>query len=251
MLVLPACANQAPAPVAAAPDLDAYAGVLRDYVLDNGTVRYSELRAGIAPLERFVAQIAQVSPDSHPALFPPAQARLAYWINAYNALVLWAFAKDYPRNKDRLTGAVSRGWFFYRTKFLVGGRRRTLADIEDNSIRKDFGEARIHFALVCASTSCPWLSRDAFTEANLEALLERETRRFLHQERNIRIDPDKREATLSKIFDWFRKDFGGRDHDLLEFVARYREGDREQLRQPGWKVRFFDYDWSLNDAAAT
>lgn len=230
------------------PDVSRYDSVLKKFVLDNGRVRYGELRGELGPLDTFVSQMALVSPRSHPDLFPSSDARLAYWINAYNALVLWAFASDYPEGKDRLGGLLGRGNFFYRRKFTLGGEKFTLARIENDVIRKGFPEPRIHFALVCASESCPWLARDAYTAANLDEILDRETRRFLNQERNVSMDAGKQILTLSKLFDWYGGDFGRTPEDILSFVARYRK-DADTLTTRRWAIRFFHYDWSLNDAA--
>lgn len=230
------------------PDVSLYDSVLKKFVLDNGRVRYGELRGELGPLDTFVSQMAVVSPRSHPDLFPSSEARLAYWINAYNALVLRAFAREYPEGRDRLGGLLGRGKFFYRRKFTLGGEKFTLARIENDVIRKGFPEPRIHFALVCASESCPWLARDAYTAANLNEILDRETRRFLNQERNVSLDAGKKILTLSKLFDWYGGDFGRTQEDILAFMARYRE-DGDALTTGRWTIRFFDYDWSLNDAA--
>ncbi len=235
------------ASAATAPDTKIYDGVLKRYVLENGNVRYAELRDGREDLDRFVDQIAIVSPRSNPELFATREARLAYWLNTYNALVLWAFSQDYPEKKDRLRGLIGRGLFFYQRKFTVGGERLSLATIENDIIRKQFHEPRIHFALVCASASCPDLTRDAYTGENLESLLEARTRRFLNRPENVTIDPVGRRITLSKIFDWYAEDFGADRAELLAFVARYRQ-DGAQLLEGKWKVDHFDYDWSPNDA---
>jgi len=230
------------------PDVTLYDTVLKQYVRGDGQVRYLQLHEDIAPLEAFVRGIGEVSPHSHPQLFPGREAQLAYWINAYNALVLWAFAQDYPAGKNRLGGLLGRGRFFYWKRFQVGGKKHSLSHIENKIIRGEFDESRIHFAIVCASSSCPWLSRDAYTAENLDEMLERETHRFLNQLRNIAIDPDRGTLTLSKLFDWFRKDFGDTREEILEFVARYRPSDADLLRREKWSLRYFDYDWSLNDA---
>lgn len=231
----------------AVPDVAIYEAVLQEYVLDNGGVRYGALRAGLEPLDRFVEQIARVSPESQPGLFPTSKGRLAYWINTYNALVLWAFARDYPEDKDRLGGLIGRGLFFYQRKFPVGGEKLSLATIENDMIRKQFHEPRIHFALVCASAGCPWLARRAYTAKNLDELLETRTRLFLNQDRNVKIDPRARTVTLSKLFDWYDDDFGATEARLLDFIARYRP-DGARLRRGEWKIRHFAYDWSLNEA---
>jgi hypothetical protein len=227
-----------------APEVAAFDRILKTYVLDNGTVQYAALKAGLDPLARFVQQIGAVSPDSHPSLFPSRAHKLAYWLNAYNALVLWAMAKEYPEKKDRLNGLIGRYQFFMRIKFKAGGRDLTLNEMETNAIRKQFHEPRIHFAIVCASRGCPWLSRDAFTGARLEEQLEARTRLFLNQTRNIRFNSAQRKVSLSQIFEWYDEDFGDSTEKLMAFIGKYRT----ELRQGKWKVRYIEYDWGINDA---
>ncbi|MEX2264009.1 MAG: DUF547 domain-containing protein [Bryobacteraceae bacterium] len=238
------CATQ-PSP----PDTRAFDAVLKEYALEDGTVRYAELRDNIAPLSAFVERIAAVSPHSHPKLFPTREHALAYWLNTYNALVLWSFAKDYPKGKDRLRGLVGRGLFFFRTKFPVGGVRRSLDDIEHKTIRDEFKDPRIHFAIVCASSSCPKLPRDVFTAENVNGNLDRAAREFLNDGRNVKVTGNKREISVSKIFDWFQDDFGPDKQAVVRYIAKYRPQDAAALREGIWKVRYFSYDWGLNDAS--
>jgi hypothetical protein len=204
------------------------------------------LRAGLTPLSWFVEQVGAVSPDSHPALFPARAHRLAYWVNTYNALVLWAMAKDYPQQKDRLGSEEGRDRFFHKTLFKTGGRSRTLDDIETNAIRKQFREPRIHFAIVCASKSCPWLAREAFTADRLEEQLDRRARLFVNQTPNVRVDSGHREVMLSQLFDWYKQDFGSSREAVLTFIAKYRP-DGALLRQGPWKISYFEYDWGINE----
>lgn len=126
----------------AAPDVAAFDHILKRYVLDDGTVKYAALKAGLDPLTGFVQQIGAVSPDSNPSLFPSRAHKLAYWLNAYNALVLWEMAKEYPEKKDRLNSLIGRYQFFVRTKFKAGGRDLSLREIETNAIRKQFQGGR-------------------------------------------------------------------------------------------------------------
>jgi hypothetical protein len=228
-----------------APEVALFQRVLTEYVTEDGKVRYAVLHDRIEPLDRFVTQIAAVTPDSHPALFPSREAKLAYWLNAYNALVLWAFAKDYPQGQDRLSGKIGQLNFFFRRKFRVGGVERSLDDIETKSVRRAFGDPRIHFALVCASESCPWLSRTAYTAENLEKELEARTRLFVNQSRNVTVDEKTGTLRLSKIFEWYEGDFGGRAK-LLEFLDRYRDQKAARLAGRSWKIGYFDYSWKLN-----
>jgi hypothetical protein len=229
------------------PDVALYESVLQAHVRADGRVDYAGLKQNLAPLDRFVAQLGSVSPQSHPALFPDRPHRLAYWINAYNALVLWQFAKEYPEKRLRLTGLLGKAQFFYRLKFRVGGRFRTLADIENATLRKELAEPRIHFAIVCASASCPPLSRQAYRPETLSEQLDRAATAYLQDSRHVRLDPVRREATLAKIFDWFGEDFGKTPVERLRWIAQYRPADRAVLNEGNWKVRYFDYDWSPND----
>src|SRR5260370_28747947 len=194
-------------PAATPPDVSLYESVLQKYVLETGKVNYAGLKADKAALDQFVAQVGAVSPDSNPELFPTREAKFAYWINAYNALVLQSFTNDYPEKRTRLLSELGKLSFFYRIKHNVGGKERTLDDIEVNSMRKVFGDPRVHMAIVCASTSCPWLSPHAYTAANLNQKLDEEAKRYFSQTRNFKLDPDKRVVYLPKIFDWFNGDF--------------------------------------------
>jgi hypothetical protein len=232
---------------APAPDPADWDSVLKKYVLDNGAVRYGPLKQDQAAMLKFVSQIGEVSPHSHPALFPSREAKLAYWINAYNALVVSTFTKEYPEKRDRLQSAWGKIVFFFRLKFRVGGEMRTLDDIEKNTLRKEFGDSRIHFAIVCASASCPWLSRDAYTAANLDAMLDRETRRYMGQARNVKLDGAKKELTVSEIFKWFREDFGKSESDVIRFIAKYRS-DGPNFATGGWKLKYYPYNWTLNES---
>lgn len=219
--------------------------MLRRYVRADGRVDYAGLHANLAALNRFVNELAAVSPDSNPELFPTREAKLAYWINAYNALVLHAFATDYPAKRDRLAGKLGQFSFFYRRKFKVGGVERSLDDIESRSIRS-VGDPRIHFSIVCASESCPWLSPEAYTPENLERKLEAETGRFLAQDRNVKLSSDGAKVELSMIFSWFAKDFGG-ESGVRRFLGKYRPADASALAKA--RFAYFKYDWRLNDAA--
>lgn len=244
-LLLCATFAQAAEP-AGIPDYALLEQVLQKYVRPDGTVDYKGLRASPGQLSKFTSQIASVSPDRLPELFPTRQAKLAYWINAYNATVLQVFSRDYPEKRLQLTRLLGRARFFYKTKHVFGGVARSLDDIESNSMRKGLKEPRIHFAIVCASASCPWLSREAYRPEKLDTQLEAATSKYFSQSRNFRLDAGKRELWLPEIFDWFRQDWGG-NLGVLTFVARYRPHEASKLLTPGLRIRYFPYDWSPND----
>ncbi|HYZ87000.1 MAG TPA: DUF547 domain-containing protein [Bryobacteraceae bacterium] len=225
-------------------DYSLLGSVLSKYVHENGLVDYSGVKSDPA-LVKFIEQLASMSPDSDPMAFPTREAKLAYWINAYNATVLHAFAREYPAKRLRLKGLLGKASFFYNTKHNFGGVKRSLDDIETNTIRR-FGEPRIHFAIVCASAGCPWLSREVYRPENLFAKLEQETQRYFQQSRNFRVDQSRKEIYLPEILKWFQGDWGTLA-EVRKFVARYRPAEATVILNTSYKVRYIPYDWSPND----
>ena len=171
-----------------------------------------------------------------------AQARLAFWINAYNALAI----------KGILDGGSPSSWFgrigyFKNTTYDVGGRNISLYDLE-HKILRPLGEPRIHFAINCASKSCPVLRAEAYRSVDLESQLDDAARVFVNDPSRNRFDQKEKVAHLSKIFDWFDEDFGDGEQAVLKYLARYVADPAlaTELRSGKWRVEFLDYDWSLN-----
>lgn len=244
-------------PVAAAGpafDYGAYARVLERYVTPEGKVRYAALKRDPADLEAFVAQLEAVSPENRPDLFPTPAAQMAYWINAYNAFVLEAVVNAYPVSSVRDLKFGFGLLFFKRAQFVAGGKKMSLDDIEHGILRARYHEPRIHFALNCASTSCPALARTPYRPETLDAQLEVATRAFIGREENVWMRGDV--LFLSKIFDWYGEDFvrtsgaqGDGEASVVDFVVRYLpEEVARRVEQEKPRVEFYNYDWSLNDA---
>lgn len=208
--------------------------VLERFVDAQGQVDYPGLLAGRGPLDRFVALLGAVGPELRPELFPDANSRLAYYLNAYNALVLFNVLESWPLESVD----DSKLEFFILARFRVDGRWTNLYDLENRVVRPQFGEPRVHFALNCASRGCPRLPREPFSAERLEQQLARETDRFLHEERNVRVRGE--ELSLSELFDWFSEDF---EPDPLTWI-RAAAPDLE-LPAHG-TLRFEPWDWSLN-----
>jgi hypothetical protein len=127
----------------------------------------------------------------------------------------------------------------------------SLQHLEDEIVRKRFGDARVHAALNCASLGCPKLRRLAFEGATVETDLDRAMRDFVADGRNCRIDPATRTVWLSKIFDWYEEDFVAFERrrrtlapTVVDFINRYRASG--QRIPPGFRARYFDYDKTLN-----
>ena len=232
--------------------------VLKKYVTETGRVDYVALKADSGDLDRYVQQIAARSPASDPQVFPTRESQLAYWINAYNALVIKAVVENWPTKSVRNLGKLYS--FFWARKFVAGGKEYTLNNIED-TLRKKLVEPRIHFAIVCASNSCPRLQRAAYTAENTEQLLEEAARFYVNEPRNLKIDLAHNRVTLPNILGHYHEDFENyvRAHDAtatgnpqVDYIRLYvnpaTRALLDKLKNP--KVDHFGYDWGINDINA-
>lgn len=170
------------------------------------------------------------------------EEQLVFWINAYNALAVKGILDG--KSPSSFFGRVK---FFKGTTYEVGGDAINLYDLE-RAVLIPLGEPRIHFAIVCASHSCPKLRSEAYTVEWLEAQLEEETRRFINDSSRNRFDREKRVAHVSKIFDWFNKDFTQHSGSVQKYLARYVDDPElaRELAAEEFKIKFLAYDWSLN-----
>lgn len=208
--------------------------VLQTFVNEKGEVDYDALRKKPDKLQTYLATIAKVGPTKTPALFPKEADRLAYFINAYNAFVLWGVLQ-----RPHITNVHDEKIrFFYGTTFDIDGGSSNLYHLENTTIRQGFDDPRIHFALNCASLGCPQLPTTAFTGEALEEQLARETKKFFEEKRNLEIAVDKKSATVSKIFEWYASDF---EPTPGAWLATQQTGlEKDAL------LSFRKWDWTLN-----
>jgi hypothetical protein len=222
--------------------------VLARFVDEHGMVDYQGLKAERQLLDEYVGQLASASPRSAPELFPTDDDRMAYWLNAYNALIMRAVIDHYPIGS--VSDIMAAHGVFSRLYFPVGGAKMSLDDIEKGILLEEFDDARVHFALTCASMSCPRIDRHAFTGDGLDARLDQEGRDFLSSRDGVQVDAARGVVRLSKYFDWYGDDFGP---DRLAFVGRYLPAEAAaalaSITKP--RIEYLDYDWRLNDQAAT
>ena len=228
---------------------DDWNSVLGQFVNDEGYVDYQGLKSDRATFDRYIERIETISPVTNPELFPTKADQLAYYMNAYNALVFKGVLARGPEEKSVWRGLVSGYNFFVKMKITVGGKRTNLKKLEDDIIRAEFLDPRIHAAINCASISCPRLPQQAFVAATLEQQLDDAMREFVNSEMHIKLDQTRRTAKVSKIFKWFKKDFtsyektnGNVKPSLLHYINRYRE-----LKIPAdFKVGYLDYNKKIN-----
>jgi hypothetical protein len=241
-------ATPAPAVTAACAAIDhdhsAWSTILRASV-SNGRVAYASLlREGRSSLTRYLGELSAACAENYQGW--SREQRLAFWINTYNAFTLELILDHYPIASIRKIGWLPGAAF--RREFIpmpgLKGGLVSLDDIEHGTLRADFQEPRIHFALVCAARGCPPLRDEAYRAADLDRQLDEQARTFLREASKNRFDPATRTLHLSPIFDWFRPDFELAAATLPEYVARYM--DHSGVIPPDVTIEFTEYDWSLN-----
>ncbi len=230
-------------------DHGALTEILERVVSERGLVDYPALVADPEPLDAYLRRLAATDPRNL-----PEADRLAFWLNVYNAYTLKLAADNYPIGslRDVVDGvAIPLVNSPFKVPFVrVGGGTMTLDAVEHGTIREEFDEPRIHFALVCAALSCPPLRAEAYVGERLEEQLDEQARAFLHDPSKNLIPAGEEAIRLSKIFDWFGGDFGGSGAAIQAYLAPYFEGEvQEGLERGAYAVRHLPYDWSLNDAS--
>ena len=218
--------------------------VLQKYVDSQGRVDYAGLKNDPGTLGSYLDLLA-VNVPSDKATF---QTGLTFWINAYNALTIKGVLDHYPTTSVRKIKLF--GGFFSRIKFQVGGRSYTLDNIEHDIIRSEFGDPRIHFALVCASLGCPILENQSFVPETLEERLDNATANFINNPEKVRLDRENRVLYLSQIFEWYAEDFEDTHDSVINFISEYLpEVDAAFLKGKEVQIQYVQYDWSLNAQA--
>jgi hypothetical protein len=186
----------------------------------------------------------------------------AFLINAYNAFTVELILTKYPDLKSirDLGSFVTKPWS--RKFFTLFGQESYLDFIEHEMLRKEgaYDDPRVHFAVVCASIGCPMLRNEAFVAERLDALLDDGMRRFLSDRSRNRYNPQTKKLEISKIFDWYGKDFekGHKGFTSVKAtMARHADlladkpEDRALVKAEKADIAFLDYDWSLNDTKSS
>ena len=214
--------------------------VLQTHV-DKGRVDYAKLKENPSIFEAYLDQLATANPSKM-----NYNEQLTFWINAYNALIIKGVIDHYPTKSVRKIKWF-RG-FFSRLKFHVAEKTYTLNQIEHDIIRTEFVDPRIHFALVCASLSCPPIENNVFLPETIEEQLDEVTQKFITNPEKVKLDRQKRKVYLSKIFKWYKDDFTEGYDGVPDFLADYLPADdADFVLEDDIKFHYLDYDWSLND----
>lgn len=213
--------------------------LLNKHVDEAGNVDYKGFKSEEKALNEYLTVLSKNHPDNS----WKRNDRLAFWINAYNAFTVKLIVKNYPvKSIKDLGGSIYKVNTPWDIKFIkIGEEVYDLNNIEHGMIRKEFSDPRIHFAVNCASVSCPKLRNEAYVGTTIEQQLEDQAKYFINNKVKNQIKSTKK-AKLSKIFRWYKGDFTSSGMSIVEYINQYADVKLEADA----KIEFLDYDWDLN-----
>ncbi len=203
---------------------------------------YAALKADEKPLDQYLSQLASVFKSDFDRW--PKADREAFILNLYNASMIKLVTDRYPIKSVKDIGFAFA--VFRKPAVHAWGQTMSLQSLENDYARR-LGDYRVHFGLVCASKGCPPLRAEAYAGSKLDEQLDDQGRRFFSQTQKNRVEAGDRTLYVSPIFKWSSEDFekaGG----PISVASKYLPQDERQALRPDFKVKFTDYDWSLNDA---
>jgi hypothetical protein len=228
-------------------DHSSWDGLLAKYVDGNGMVDYRSWKATTADaqvLDRYLNHLSTATAKAAAS----REAKLAFWINAYNAVTIRGILREYPTTSIRNHTAKFFGYNIWQDlKLYVGGSPYSLEDIEHETLRK-MSEPRIHFAIVCASIGCPRLLNEAYVADRIDEQLTINAKDFFARRQNFRNNAAARGFQLSSILSWFDEDFGSNQKQMLKTISPWLPTPQAQAaaRSGSVSVAYLTYDWKLN-----
>jgi hypothetical protein len=205
---------------------------LKKYV-SNGSVAYTKMKQNIGEVEALYALIGEMNLSG-----VDVAMQKSFYINAYNIIVIYWVAKHYP-----LKSPLDNSGFFDKVKHKVAGEEITLNSLEIKKLLLPYKDARLHFALACAAKSCPPLASFAYTPVTLDKQLTERAMAALNNPGWLKINNAEKKVELSKIFEWYKKDFTADGKTELEWINQYR---KEKIPAT-YAVGFYEYNWALNE----
>ena len=220
---------------------DAFTQLLQKHVSTDGKVNYKGFIKDSIQLKQYLQLLTKNPPTNQWT----KQEQMAFWINAYNAFTIDLVIQHYPIKSIKDIGSsiqipfVNTPWYI---KFIkIGKEQLDLNNIEHSKLRKQFGDARLHMVLVCASKSCPPLAREAYEANTLEQQLNDASKKFLTDKTKNQIQTQQ--SKLSMIFRWYAMDFNKNGKKVLDFVNQHQSTPINNKT----KIEYLDYDWNLNE----
>lgn len=229
-------------------DHAAFDALLQKYVDEQGLVAYGAWKNHSddqRELDDYLARCGAVDVERE----APRAARLAFWVNVYNALTIKGILREYPTSSIRNHTPLVGGYNIWKDLLLtIGDRGHSLDDIEHQILRK-MGEPRIHFAVVCAARGCPPLRREAYTASDLDRQLADNARRFFARPANFQADAANNTVFISELLKWYGDDFAPTVAERLTLLRPYfPEYDKlAWIEKDDVTIEYLSYDWALND----
>lgn len=210
--------------------------LLHRYVDNDGRVAYRDWKArDLASFETYLKALA----EAKVAGMSEAEEK-AFWINTYNAIIIQGVLNGYTAE-----GLIARKRLFSWYSLMIAGKKRTPDEIEHQILRKKFRDPRIHFTIVCASTSCPKLRPEAYVPERLDQQLEDAARGFINDPQRNRFEAGN--VAVSPIFQWFAQDFIDQAGTVSKFFLRYVADEKKAILESfTGDVQYLEYNWTLN-----
>ena len=201
--------------------------------VDNGTVRYTKIKNNVSEIETLYKEVGEIKPDAI-----DDNSKKAFYINAYNVIVIYWVVKHYP-----LKSPLDDSGFFDKVKHKVSGEEMTLNSLEIKKLLTPYKDARVHFALACAAKSCPPLASFAYMPTTIDKQLTERASAALNNPDWLKVYAIDKKVELSKIFEWYKKDFTADGKTEIEWINQYRT---EKI-PTNFVVEFYEYNWALNE----
>ncbi len=200
----------------------------------EGLVDYRAIKNYPVELNSLVLEIERFDLTA----LPSREAKKAFWINAYNILVIYSVIQNYPINSPQDVGG-----FFDRKKHNIAGEALTLNELEHERLFREFNDPRLHFVLVCAAMGCPRIIKTAYYPDRLNELLDRRTRITMNDPFFVKVDDGDEQIQITELFRWYRDDFAAKSGSVTQFINQYRKKKIPANYSPS----IITYDWSLNE----
>ncbi len=227
-------------------DHSTWDSLLKKYVDEDGMVDYRAWQASASDIKKLDDYLGKLS--SGEARKATSNGRLAFWINAYNAMTIRGILQVYPTTSIRNHTARVFGYNIWKhLQLYIDSKPYSLEGIEHQILRKT-NDPRIHFAIVCASIGCPRLLNEAYTPTQVQKQLERNATDFFSRQQNFRHDAASRRFHLSEILSWFGTDFGSDKAAQLKRIAKWlpTNAARQAAKHNTVSISYLEYNWELN-----
>ncbi|HNP18185.1 MAG TPA: DUF547 domain-containing protein [Fulvivirga sp.] len=205
----------------------------KKYVHD-GRVAYKSINANFSEIQSLYSDINTMNLAA-----ANDNEKKAFYINAYNLVVIYQVSKYYP-----LKSPLDQSGFFDKVKHQVAGQSMTLNSLEILKLIQTYKDPRVHFALACAAKSCPPLPSFSFLPNELDTQLTTRTKLSIDNKDWLKVRPESNKVALSKIFDWYKKDFTmDGSITVIDFINKYKK-----IKIPSnYEISYYEYSWELND----